>query len=58
VRAERKALENDFGTLQTIYRLDASGIKARSEDVIRIADRWSGSGRVAVWTHAIKAKAQ
>jgi hypothetical protein len=58
VRAERKALENDFGVLQTIYRQDPAGIRARGDDVVRIADRWSGSGRIAVWTRAIKAKVQ
>lgn len=58
VRAERKALEIDFGTLQTIYRQDPQGIRARADDVLRIAERWSGSGRIAVWSRAIKAKVQ
>ncbi len=57
LRTERRNLENDFSTLQAVYRLDPSSIRGRWDEVKGITKRWKGAGRIEVWARAIQSKA-
>jgi len=56
VNRERRALENDFSILQSLFRLSPDSLASQYVQVRRIAKRWENSGRVKVWCQAIRYK--
>ena len=53
---ERRALENDFSILQSLFRLSPESLSRQYVQVRRVAKRWQGSGRIKVWCQAIRYK--
>jgi hypothetical protein len=56
VSRERRALENDFSILQSLFRLSPESLGSQYVQVRRIAKRWQNSGRIKVWCQAIRHK--